>query len=83
MVAYVAIASANPHSSDRKTEVTTGRERGGNDSVGGRGGSPYNLRLPTEGLRQGHGLTVVAGAARIDPTLAVGAILAEVRPSLA
>ena len=27
-----------------------------NGWVGGRGGHPYNLWLPTEGLRQGHGL---------------------------
>ena len=44
------------------TEVTTGWERGGNGSVGGRGDRPYNLRLPTEGLRQGHGLWPLAGA---------------------
>ena len=52
MVAYVAIASANPHSSDRndggdrngggRDGVGRGWERGGNDSVGGRGDRPYN-----------------------------------------
>ena len=64
MFAYVALASANPHSSDRKggggEGVGTG-SGGGHDAVdtsgvGGRGDRPYNLRLPTEGLRQGHGL---------------------------
>ena len=71
MVAYVAIASANPHSSDRndggdrngggRDGVGRGWERGGNDSVGGRGDRPYNLRLPTEGLRHGHGLWPAPG----------------------
>ena len=68
--AYVALPIANPHSSDRKggggEGVGTGWG-GGHDGVdtsgvGGRGDRPYNLRLPTEGLRQGHGLRPLAGA---------------------
>ena len=63
MFAYVALANANPHSSDRNDGggdgVTTGWGGGGNGWVGGRGGHPYNLRLPTEGLRQGHGPVAV------------------------
>ena len=66
VVAYVGLGNALPHSSDRNgggdDGVTTGWERGEDDQVGGWGGSPYNLRLPTEGLRQGHG--PVAGARR-------------------
>ena len=45
-----------PTAVTEKAEVTTGWGGGGNGWVGGRGGHPYNLRLPTEGLRQGHGL---------------------------
>ena len=48
------------------TEVGTGWG-GGDDGVGTARSAAgeaalYNLRLPTEGLRQGHGLAFVAGA---------------------
>ena len=61
MFTYVGLGNALPHSSDRngggRNGVTTGWERGDDGWVGGRGGTPlYNLRLPSEGLRQGHGL---------------------------
>ena len=59
MFAYVGLRNANPHSSDRKG--------GGDDGVGTARSAAgaarlYNLRLPTEGLRQGHGLGTVPGA---------------------
>ena len=50
---YVGRRNANPHSSDRKgggdDGVRTTRSAAGAARL-------YNLRLPTEGLRQGHGL---------------------------
>ena len=56
MFAYVGLRNANPHSSDRKgggdDGVTTGSPQAG--SAAG-AALLYNLRLPTEGLRQGHG----------------------------
>ena len=68
MFAYVGRGNALPHSSDRNggggDGVGTGWGRGGDgvrttrSAVGG--ARLYNLRLPTEGLRQGHGH--VAGA---------------------
>ena len=74
MVTYVGLGNALPHSSDRNDGggegVGTGWERGGN-GVGTRSpqagaaagaASLYNLRLPTEGLRQGHGLGTLPGA---------------------
>ena len=74
MFAYVGLRNANPHSSDRKggggDGVTTGWGRGGEGVATGsrRAGAAllYNLRLPTEGLRQGHGLRATAHAA--DPS---------------
>ena len=43
------------------SSVGSGLDGGCSGKVGGRGRSAYNLRLPTEGLRGGHGLAV-AGA---------------------
>ena len=67
MFTYVGLRNPLPHSSDRKVGgddgVTTGW--GGGDDGVTTGGSAagaarlYNLRLPTEGLRQGHGLAFV------------------------
>ena len=59
MFTYVGLGNALPHSSDKKV--------GGDDGVGTARSAAgvarlYNLRLPTEGLRQGHGLAFVAGA---------------------
>ena len=49
MFTYVGLRNALPHSSDRNggggDGVGTGLERGDDGWVGGRGGSPYNLRL--------------------------------------
>ena len=63
MFAYVGLGNALPHSSDRKggggDGVTTGWGGGGEGvTTGGSAAGAarlYNLRLPTEGLRQGHG----------------------------
>ena len=66
MFTYVGLGNALPHSSDRKVGGDDGWGRGG-DGVGTGGSAAgaarlYNLRLPTEGLRQGHGRV---GGARI------------------
>ena len=65
MFTYVSLGNALPHSSDRNggggNGVTTGSPQVTPSWGGGWGGSPYNLRLPTEGLRQGHGLWPAPG----------------------
>ena len=58
----LAVEMLSPIAVTETAEVGTGWGRGGEGWVGGRGGSPYNLRLPTEGLRQGHGLWLLAVA---------------------
>ena len=68
MLAYVGLGNALPHSSDRNDGgddgVTTGWGRGGDGVRTTRSAAGaarlYNLRLPTEGLRQGHGRVAVA-----------------------
>ena len=63
MFAYVGLRNANPIAVTEKAEVTTGWGRGGegvatgSPQAGSAAGAAllYNLRLPTEGLRQGHG----------------------------
>ena len=63
MFAYVGLRNANPHSSDRQGggDDGVGTGWGGGDDGVTTGGSAagaariYNLRLPTEGLRQGRG----------------------------
>ena len=69
MFAYVGLRNALPHSSDRNDGGHDGVGRGwerGDDGVrtarSAGAARLYNLRLPTEGLRQGHGLAFVAGA---------------------
>ena len=68
MFAYVGLRNANPHSSDRKGGGGNGvgtRWGGGGNGVGTAGAaSLYNLRLLTEGLRQGHGLCSTRGQYR-------------------
>ena len=42
----LAVEMLSPIAVTETAEVGTGWERGEDDQVGGRGGSPYNLRLP-------------------------------------
>ena len=56
---YVALEMLSPIAVTETTKVGRGWERGRNGQVGGWGARLYNLRLPTEGLRQGHGLRLV------------------------
>ena len=69
MFAYVGLRNANPLSSDRKggsdDGVTTGWGGGRPTRSAARAARLYNLRLPTEGLRQGHGR--VAGPSNANP----------------
>ena len=62
----LALEMLSPIAVTETTEVGTGWERGydGVTQAGVAAGAAllYNLRLPTEGLRQGHGLSLLAGA---------------------
>ena len=65
MFTYVGLGNALPHSPiavTEKAEVGTGWERGRPTRSAAGAARLYNLRLPTEGLRQGHGLWLLAGA---------------------
>ena len=70
MFTYVGLGNALPHSSDRNDGggEGVGTGWGGGRNGVGTGGSAagaarlYNLRLPSEGLRQGHGLWLLAVA---------------------
>ena len=69
----LAVEMLSPIAVTETTEVGTGWERG-DDGVGtarsaAGGARLYNLRLPSEGLRQGHGR--VAGAGRRGAMLAL------------
>ena len=59
----LALEVLSPIAVTETTEVTTGWGRGGDGvTTGGSAAGAarlYNLRLPTEGLRQGHGLAFV------------------------
>ena len=62
----LAVEMLSPIAVTETTEVTTGWG-GGGEGVGTGGSAAgaarlYNLRLPSEGLRQGHGLGTVPGA---------------------
>ena len=62
----LALEMLSPIAVTETAEVTTGWERGddGVTTGGSAAGAArlYNLRLPTEGLRQGHGLGTLPGA---------------------
>ena len=70
MFTYVGLGNAPPHSSDRNGGGGNGVGRGwggGDDGVGTARSAAgaarlYNLRLPSEGLRQGHGRPVCGPA---------------------
>ena len=56
MFAYVGLGNTLPHSSDTNDGGDDGVTPGSPQAGAAAGGARlYNLRLPTEGLRQGHG----------------------------